>query len=420
MKNYFITGVLILTVLCSMTSCDADEENVETPVFDEEVTFLIKTTGDVGAEYVVSSESVMEGSLSAEGVGFESFDWNYSYVVGKTLFVLGYTNFEAQAYQVNEEGEVAQAAKFLLETPLEVFGNVNDELMLAIDAPRDGSHSIRKLYSIDAATGFITGITDLSIYDIDTGIPGEGVVAWPSGLEVVGNQLFIPFYLVDDQGYYTTPAPDKAYVAVYSYPNVEAEPVKVIEDTRTSNIGASGISTGLVQTDGGDLYSFSCGAYIGGFSPSTTLPSGILKIANGANSFDENYFFNVEDAENGGIIFWMDHVGGDKVIARLLTEDVDPATDPDGLSFWAAYGRELFNQKLVIIDLANQTVTPVEGVPLHAKRYSMPVYVEDGMAYVSIETADEAYVYEVDIENATSTKGAEIDGKTVKGFCNLY
>ena len=207
---------------------------------------------------------------------------------------------------------------------------------------------------------------------------------------------------------------------MYSYPNVEDNPIKVIEDTRTSNIGANGISTGLVQTDGGDLYSFSCGAYVAGFSPRTTLPSGILKIPNGETEFDENYFFNVEDAENGGIMFWMDHVGGEKVIARLLTEDIDPSTDTEGAGSWAAYGRSLFNQKLVIIDLANKTVTPVADVPLHAKRYSMPVYVEDGVAYVSVETADEAYVYEVTLATATASKGAKIEGKTIKGFCNLY
>lgn len=383
-------------------------------------TVTLKNTGGNEPEYVVTTTDLMSGTISSEGTGFESFDWNFSYSVGNTLFVLGYTNFEAQAYQPNEDGEIVEIGKFLLETPLEVFGNVNDEIMLAMDAPRLGGHTARKLYSIDAATGFITNITDVSIYDIDTGTPGEGVTAWPVALEVVGDKLFVPFYLVDDLGYYSTPAPDNAYVAVYDYPNVGSTPIAIIEDDRTSNIGVNGSTTGLIQTDGGDLYSFSSGAYLAGYLPVATKPSGILKIANGTTDFDDSYFFNVEEAENGGILFWMDHLSGDKAIARVLTEDVDPADDPDYAYYWGAFGRFLFNQRLVIIDLAAQTVTPVADVPLHAKRYSTPVLVEDNKAYVSIETADEAYVYQVDIENATAVKGAKIEGKTIKGFNNLY
>ncbi|WP_109833043.1 DUF4374 domain-containing protein [Reichenbachiella versicolor] len=415
MKNTLY--ILVLSILASIVlpSCDEDDLN-----FDRGITFLIKTTGGDEPEYVVTEENIMSGTLSAEGVGFESFDWNFSYTVGKTLFVLGYENFEAKAYQVDAEGKVAEIAKFLLETPLEVFGNVNNETMLAIDAPRDGSHTARKLYFIDASTGFITGIKDISIYDVDTGTAGAGVSAWPTALQVVGDKLFIPFYLVDDAGGYTTPNPDKAYVAVYSYPNVESEPIKIIESDKTSNIGVNGTSTGLIQNDEGHLFSYSSGSYLGGFLPVTTKPSGILKINNGESEFDEDYFFDVENAENGGILFWMDYAGEGKALARLLVEDVDPATDPGYDFYWGAFGRGIFNQKLVVIDLDAKTITPVADVPLNAKRYTTPLLIQDGMTYVSIETEDEAYVYQVDINNATAIRGAKIEGKTIKGFCDLY
>lgn len=398
-----------------MHSCS--DEEVDEGSLTPNYTVTLKTTGEDEPEYVVTTDDLMSGTISAEGTGFESFDWNFSYTVGNTLFVLGYTNFEAQSYQLNDANEVVEVSKFLLETPLEVFGNVNDEVMLAMDEPRDGSHTARKLYSIDAATGFITGITDISIYDVDTGTPGEGVTAWATALQVSGDNLFIPFYPVDDNGYYTTPDPDKAYVAIYSYPDVESEPIKIIEDTRTSNIGVNGSNTGLIQNDEGDLYSFSSGAYLAGFYPVTTKPSGILKINSGTTEFDADYFFNVEDAADGGILFWMDYVGNNKAIARLLTEDIDPSED--AAASWGAYGRSYFNQKLVILDLEEQTVTPVEDVPLHAKRYTTPVLVEDGKLFVSIETAEDAYVYQVDIETATAIQGAQIEGKTIKGFSNL-
>ncbi len=417
MKQAILTILIILSL--TMAACDNNDDDPRAE-FPEGITMTLKTLGEQEPEYVITRENIMEGTISAEGSGFESFDWNFSYTVGKSLFVLGYTNFEAQVYQVNEEGELFEAAKFILETPLEVFGNVNDETMLAIDAPRDGSHTSRKLYSMDAETGSITSITDITIYSEDTGTPGEGVTAWPTALQVSGDHLFIPFYLVDDNGYYTTPRPDKAYVAVYSYPDVENEPIKIIEDNRTSNIGVNGTNTGLIKADNGDVYSYSSGAYLAGFLPVTEKPSGILKINSGETEFDENYFFDVENAPDGGILFWFDYVGNNKAIARLLTEDVDPGSDPNFEMYWGAFGRTMFNQKLVILDLAAQTVTPVENVPLHAKRYTTPVLVEDGKVYVSVETADEAYVYQVDINSATAVQGAKIEGKTIKGFSNLY
>lgn len=409
---------LLLTALLGVTlwSCDSDDTSVQD---DSGITFVLKTTGDQEPEYVISQSDIINDSISAVGTGFESIDWNFSHTTGRTLFVIGYTNFEANVYQRNEANQVERIASFILETPLEVFGNVNDETMLALDAPRDGTHSMRNLSIVSAETGLVTDKKSISIYDVDNGTPGEGVIAWPVGLQVVGNKLFIPFYLVDDAGFYSTPVPNGAHVAVYSYPDVESEPIKVIQDDRTANIGVNGSSNGLIQNESGDLYSFSSGAYLAGFSPRSTKPSGILKINSGETEFDESYFFDVTNAENGGILYWMDYAGNGKALARVLTEDVDPANDPEGQAAWGAFGRSIFNQKLVVIDLESQTITPVENVPLHAKRYTSPLLVENGQAYVSIETAGEAYVYQVDVEAATAVRGSRIQGKTIKGFSRL-
>ena len=79
----------------------------------------------------------------------------------------------------------------------------------------------------------------------------------------------------------------------------------------------------------------------------------------------------------------------------------------------------MINQKLVIIDLESQNITEVQNVPLHAKRYTSPILVENGKAYVSVETASDAHVYAIDIESAYGSKGAKIEGKTIKGFYKL-
>ncbi|MEM6805060.1 MAG: DUF4374 domain-containing protein, partial [Bacteroidota bacterium] len=293
------------------------------------------------------------------------------------------------------------------ENALEMFGSADDDkTFLAMEIPRAGFAN-RRLHFIDVNTVFVKKIVGTTIFEDRV----DSLTAWPTALKVRDGKLFVPFHKLTADGFFLTPQPDEAFVAIYDYPNVSADPIKIISDTRTSHIGVNGATTGLIETDNGDLYSFSCGASMAGFIPASTKPSGILKIPAGSTDFDANYFFDVEAATNGGKVFWFDHIGGDKALARIITAD-----DGDA---WSAYGRNNFNQKLVILDLAAQTVTDVSNVPLHAKRYSSPLLIENGKAYVSIETATEAHVYEIDLATATGTQGAQINGKTIKGFYKL-
>ena len=75
--------------------------------------------------------------------------------------------------------------------------------------------------------------------------------------------------------------------------------------------------------------------------------------------------------------------------------------------------------KLVLIDLQAQTVTDVDGVPIHQKRWTSPLEIIDGKVFLSIETAEGSHIYEYDIATNTATQGAEFIGKTIKGFYNL-
>ncbi|WP_029035255.1 DUF4374 domain-containing protein [Salinimicrobium terrae] len=405
-----LNSLLLLGALGLFTTACESDDPIDQPTTPEDtgITMALKTTGGDESEFIIIQENIMEGEITAQGTGIEQTGWRFYYPVGNTLFASGYSEDNmATAYVKNDEGEIVESGKFTFENALEMFGHSNDgETLLAMEIPRTG-YGDRKLYFVDENTVQVEKIVSTQIYASET----EEKVAWPTALEVRGNHLFIPFHKMDPQGHFTTPSPDSAFVAVYSFPDVEEEPIKIISDPRTGNIGVNGATTGLIEADNGDLYSFSSGAVMAGFSPASTKPSGILMIPNGETEFDPNYFFNVEKATGGEKLFWFDYVGGDKAIARLLTHD-------DGAA-WGAFGRETFNQRLVILDLEAKTVTPVSNVPLHAKRYSSPVYVEDGKVYLSIETATEAFVYQVDVESATATKGAEIQGKTIKGFFKL-
>jgi len=375
---------------------------------DSGVTMALKTSGGNEWEFIVSKHDILSGEISNTSTAIYQTGWRFYYPVGKTLFSSGYSVDNICAgYSSNGNGNISKKGEFIFENALEMFGSADDsETFLAMEISRVG-YADRRLHFIDVDTVSVRNISALSIFKSET----LGQVSWPTALKVRDGKLFIPFHKLDAQGTFTTPDPDKAYVAVYDYPNTSRDPIKIIEDDRTSNIGVNGATTGLIGAENGDLYSFSCGATMAGFFPASSKPSGILKINAGQTEFNDSYFFNIEAATNGGKIFWFDYIGDNKAIARILTED-------NGIP-WDAYGRTTFNQKLVIIDLVDQTVTEVANIPLHAKRYSSPVYVDGGKVYVSVETAADAYVYEVEIANATAIKGAKIEGKTIKGFYNL-
>lgn len=412
-------GLLIASL--TLTACGSDSDTVTeeilpppTVVEPGPFSFGFKITGDVETEYLVTQDSITTDALTADGTGIEQQGWNFFYPVGNTLFIAGYEHNQATSYKVNDDNVVAKLASFEFTNTIEMFGSVDDKILLATDAPRDGNHTKRTLYSVDAETGLVISKVNYSIHDLDTGTPGEGTVGYPMGLVVRGDSLFIPFHKMDDLGYWGTPDADKAYVAIYDYPLVEgATPKSIITDDRTSNIGVNGSTTGMIQTEGGDLYTMSNGSTAVGFSPASTKPSAILRIKKDETEFDANYFFDIEKATNGGKIFIFDYIGDNKALAHIITDDADAAG-------WAAFTKELITQKLVIIDLVAQTITDVADVPLHSKRYSSPIEVMDGKVYLGIETGAEAFVYVVDINSATATKGVEIKGKTIKGFYDLY
>lgn len=411
MKSFKNLNTLLAITLLTLASCNSDEnESSITEQKSSGITMSLTNSGTTETEYIVSKEDIMTGEISSKGTGIEQTGWRFYYPVGKTLFASGYSaDNQCAGYAANKDGLIQLKGQFIFENSLEMFGKSDDnKTLLAMEIPRAGFAN-RRLHFINVENVLVEKIIGTKIFTDEK----NKQTAWPTALEIRGNKLFIPYQVLDSDGNFSTPDANKAYVAVYSYPNVGAAPEKIISDERTSNIGVNGTTTGLIETESGDLYSFSCGSVNAGFSPASTKPSGILRIKSQTTEFDKDYFFNIETATNGGKIFWFDYIGGNKAIARIITKDTAIP--------WDAFSRSqtAFNQKLVIIDLAAKTVKDVANVPLHAKRYSSPVYIENGKIYESIETATEAYVYQIDIATATAKKGAKIVGKTIKGFYKL-
>ncbi|MFT7185938.1 MAG: hypothetical protein ACI84K_001326 [Pseudohongiellaceae bacterium] len=421
-RTKIYTSLILATTLtaCGSNSSDRSPEVSENLLEETNIALGFVNSDGNSTEFVLSESDLMEGTISAQGAGLEQAGWNFYYPVGNTLFVSGYTEFKTTAYKLNGENEVAELNTFLFDSSFNTYGNVNDTTLLATNSYWS-QHDDMVMYTADASTGRATSKIDYSIYNDFTGIAGEGTVPWPTALKVRDDKLFVPYLKFRDDGSASTTDNNTAYVAVFDYPLTANDdgnvvPSKIITDERTSNIGTHGSTTGLIEAANGDLYGYAAGSIASGHSPASEKPSGILRIASGETEFDTNYFFNIEDQTEGSEIFWFDSIGANKALARIFT----PTDELEAIP-WSAYSSPVL--KLVILDLAEKTITDIEGIPLHTKQVTSSTEVMDGKVYVMVDAlVDEVIkknIYQIDIATATATKGATVEGKTIKGFFAL-
>ncbi|MBQ4802734.1 DUF4374 domain-containing protein [Aquimarina sp. MMG015] len=419
MKNV----MLLLAITAMVISCSSDD-NGDTPIDPDPdpiavskyvVGFEAFPVGDASpVDYILelpSLESLTTGEISVEGQGIPLKGWRFFHGAGNTIFTAGYSDDDTCiAYHLNEEGTLEEKANFAFQSTLDNYAALDENTLLAVELTYGGL-SDKRFHIVNAETGLLEKIEEHPV-DIDMGdgtAENPGSTPWVTGMVLRDGKLFVSYHKWLADGSFITPDVDRAYVAVFNYPEFELE--KIIEDDRTSPIGVNGHSTGIEQTENGDIYSFSTSALSAGFT-AASKPSGILRINNGTTEFDSSYFFNVEEAINGGKLFWMDYVGNGKAIARIIVDDTNGAGE------WGAFfKKDVF--KMVVIDLINQTVTDIAGVPTHGHRYTSPMFVEDGKAYISSSTDTDTYVYIVDPETATATQGAKVLGLGLKGIFKI-
>ncbi len=406
MKNLFKVKTLAFLALTGIFfySCEKEDKTLNTgddnPVDKNKyvVHLRVGSSGET-ADYILTKDSIMSGEISSKGTGIEQIGWRYSVNTSKTLLSIGYyDDNNAIGYSLNSNGELYEKGKFAFETTLDVFSqNIGEGKLVAMEVPRSG-FADRVFYHIDGDNVKVLAKKPTRIYENTK----DSLVAWPTALVLQDDKIFVPFYTLKSDGSFATPSTDTAFVAVYSYPGFEF--LQYIKDTRMGPIGIYGNRSGIIKTEKGDMYAYSSAALACGFS-TQQKNSGILRINAGEMKFDPNYFFDIESQAGGNKIVYFEYVGKGLAIARLLTEDSD---------LWSYYGSaDICN--LVVIDLENKTITPINGVPMHRGQYA-PMLVDNGKVYVNITTSNDAYIYEIDPTIAAAKKGAEIKGKEIQSL----
>ncbi|SHM94454.1 DUF4374 domain-containing protein [Flavobacterium chilense] len=396
--NKFAKCFALAFLSLSIFSCSSDDSSSGEPTVNGTKYVASYWLSDY-TQYILdfnSTDQLMTGEISAKGVGIEQ---NGScFPVQNTFFALSTDDDGSVSFNLNSVGKLMQGGKLAFESSYAV-GYTDDKKMINIGATWDGSSSDYELMIYNPATVSIDG---RKFNDFSVNPENKKILYWPTGAAVSGDKLFVPVYTKDVSDGTNKVLSSDAVVRVYKYPSLEY--VSTIRDTRTAAIGMYYTNTGIVQTESGDVYTFSSNARAGGY-PVTAVSSGVLRIKKGDAKFDPGYFFDIEASTLKGKVLAAYPVGGEKVFISYITKDTD-AVSPV-YSFLRT--NTLF--KSAILDLSAKTIVQVTGLPDHGgdEFFGLgSMFVENGKAYKSFVTGTEARVYQIDIATGTAKAGALI------------
>ena len=373
-SNIMLMATIAMTSL-TLSSCDDDlSGEQEIPNAPYVLSLGVTSSGNT-SYYVVSTDNLMEGTINAVGKGIEQNGYHDYQQGGNTIFCiggLGVTN--ATGVVRGSDGLLKEQGEFVFNNSINGFCQVDGNTMVALELPSN-KESGNKLtfYTVDAHTAAITSKNS------ETSVSPLDKLDWPSitGMAHSGGNLYVTYTPMNSKTFETAYT-DTCFVAVYSYP--EFKFVKLMKDTRMGPGGSWNAFNGFVKDEEDNLYVMSNSAISNGYSQSTKH-AGFLRIKKGSTTFDEDYFFDFEQATGGLKPAHIQYIGNDLVFAEVST--INPQTAND------RWGDK--SLKCCIIDLKNKTVKDVEGIPVHngngGRRFAC--LIENGYAFLPVSTSTE-------------------------------
>lgn len=408
LKKYLI-GTVVTGGLISFAACSDDGDMGNGPGTDggdasngKYVACLGVTSSDATTYYLVTADDLMEGTVSAKGNGIEQTGYHDFRSGGNTVFSIGGMGVvEANGFTLNSGGQLQKKGKFVFDATLNGLEQVDDKTMLGVEFPKNPqAGDVFKFYTVDINTVAITRTVTHPVSQLST-------LDWPgfTGMRISDNKVYMTFYL-SDPSTYETKYVDTAYVAVYSYP--ELEYITMIKDTRTGPAGAWNTDCGIQSDEKGDLYTMSTTAIANGFSQNSRTPAGFLRIRNGDTTFDPDYYFDIQAATGGLRPAHIRYVGNGLVYAEISTvKNQEKWKDVD--------------LKVCIIDLYNKTVTEVPEIPVHDGNggRSFTAMVQGNYVYHPVTLPEGTFIYRTDVKTASAVKGAEVETTFVGGLYHI-
>lgn len=391
---------LVATLFISSCSNDDDPINPNPEPAEESFVLSLSIQGSDGnfTYYTVPFEDVMTGSLSAAGEGIEQpgyFDFKQ---IDNTIYSIGgLDDVNVVGISRGEDGELQEIGDVSFSKSLSDIVEAGDNTLVAVSIA--GDSDVVTFHTIEKGSVSTTGTVDRPISDLtDADVPAY------SGMQIVGDHLFLSYY-ISNPNTWDTDYTDEAMVAVYSYPEFEFQ--EVITDDRVGPIGGFNTQSGLIEDENGNIYAVSHSNPANGYSQFTN-DSGILRINNGETEFDDDYYFDVEEA-SGGTVSHLKYLGNGMAFAEINMAPRDEQARWSDSPLQSA-----------IIDLNSHEVNFISGIPEHNGAGRRLAALHDGnYIYLTIPGEDAVSVYRVNTTDYTATKGADVEANFVAGFFKL-
>ncbi|GAQ13835.1 hypothetical protein MODO_1500 [Myroides odoratimimus] len=355
------------------------------------------------ADYLLTVEDIEKGSVSLINNGIEQDGAYRYYLTAKNKFyslLYGQGNPGAvTAYALNKNGKLEKTNNFVTET-VQVYGAIDNDFVMW-KVPRSGVE-IAPWYIVNTDSDVITKQGVINTVEL----ANNGERAHFSGLTQIGNKLVAPYFSMRGitGDVWGTSFPNTAWAAVYEYPSMKLE--KVIKSDKSSYIGGY-FKNGLIQDEKGDGYAFSSANVTEKGKLLSKNPSGILKIDGKTLEFDNTYFWDIEKSTNGYFVNNFIYAGKGNFIARLENNKLESG-----------------DVRYASLNVYTKTFKWVEGLPEGIKDLGFSdkgnYAVMDGKTvYVGVTTKEGSFVYKMDAEKGTATKGIKVEGGTITAITKV-
>lgn len=407
MKTKFTKAFVALAFAAVFASCS--KSNDSEAVANDPGNYVLAVTpvaSTAVADYLLTASDLDKGTVSILGNGIEQDGTYRYYVTANNKFfsmLYGQGNPGAVTTYNITNGKLTKLSNFASET-VQAFAPVNDDILM-LKIPRAITNPLANFYRVNTNSMLITGEGTINTQTI----LNNGESAFFSWITQVGTKVYAPFFSIKAccGAAFGTANPDKAWIAVYSYPDMKFE--KVITDTRTSFIGRY-FRDGLKVVENGDVYAFSSSVATDGTNLNSTKPSAITRLKAGVTEFDQSYYWDFETASNGHVITNWTYVGANTFVAQMTPK--------------AAKGAYVDGTTLAIINVVDKSYRLVSGMPKETDikniTYNNYSPIDGKTAYFGVNlTNGNSYVYKIDASTATASQGLKVEGGALTAIQNI-
>ena len=403
------SALALLSVGLLFNSCSKDEP----VVVENGGNYIVAVTPAAStgvADYLLTTKSLDEGSISTAGNGVEQDGTYRYYLTAKNKFfsfLYGQGNPGAVTTYNILAGKLNKLSNFQTET-VQAFASVNDDILL-MKISRNLTNPYANYYRVNTNSLTIVGEGKVKTDELT---PGGKEIAHFSWIKQIGNKIYAPYASIQG-GSFATAFPNQAWIAVYSYPEMKLE--KIIEDDRTSFIGRYFVD-GLGVVENGDIYAFSAAVATDGTKVdnlikfTSTKPSAITRIKAGTTEFDKSYFLNFEELSGGNNITTWFYVGNDNFIVFSTNKQEK--------------GMYTTGKRVGIVNVTNKSYNEVKGLPAVSEIRSLTersnYSTKNGEGYIGVNlTSGIGYIYKIDAKSAKATQGLKVEGGVITAIEHL-